>query len=214
MARQSIGDLALQQGSTALVPTGGGTGSVPAVRARPTLDLLKGASQRAPVSWAMMMTSGAAMIGGGILASALLPLTFTVSMIATVCVSAGIGVAFLGGLKRHAELAPKPEPIMPIVDPKLLAERSRRLRALLSEPGVPAGGVTFEYLVRSSRWVQDAVLSTLLAMKNSGEVVEDLDLDTGQWVYRLSGDLGPSMSGSMTLDDRRHALPSAGEGAQ
>ena len=122
----------------------------------------------------------------------------------------------LGGLKRYAEVNPASAPRLPEVEPKLLAERSRRLRSILSGPDIPGAGVTFEHLVRATRWVQDAVLSTLLAMKNSGEVIEDLDLDTGQWVYRLSGEVGPSMSGSMTLDDRRHALPSAapGEDAQ
>ena len=41
------------------------------------------------------------------------------------------------------------------------------------------------------------MLSTLLHMKERGEVVEDLNLDTGEWVYSLADE--PTASGGTSL---------------
>ena len=66
-----------------------------------------------------------------------------------------------------------------MIDPRLLAERSRRVRAILAGASSASELHTFEKLVQESRWTQAAMLSTLLHMKERGEVVEDLNLDTG-----------------------------------
>jgi hypothetical protein len=122
--------------------------------------------------------------------------------------SAGMCLLFLGLLKRlltptavgaavGAAVAPGE-----VIDPRLLAERSRRVRAILAGASSASELHTFEKLVQESRWTQAAMLSTLLHMKERGEVVEDLNLDTGEWVYSLAEDAVAAGPGSLMLEER------------
>ena len=74
------------------------------------------------------------------------------------------------------------------------------------------GEWTFELLQARLGWTEEAVATALKYLRDRGEVVEDLNLDTGRWTYRFgAGDpadpLGPS-SANMTLDDRLERLTS------
>jgi hypothetical protein len=198
MARQSIGDLAAEHGTSALVPS-----SEP----EDALDV-RAIAARVPIPARGMIAGGVMMVIAGVLISIVTGVpTFAINAVSKILISVGLGTAFLGGFKRRRALAAAPSArALPPIDPSLSRERRRRLATLISAGSL--SGSTFEYLVRESRWMQDAVLSTLLEMKDRGEVIEDLDLDNGQWIYRNSED--PGMSGKMTLDERR-ALPSAQE---
>jgi hypothetical protein len=112
----------------------------------------------------------------------------------------GGGLAILGGLKRVSSAMPPALPA-PKGDPSLLAERGRRVRRLLAE----LGQSTFEQLLTRLRWVESALVQTLVAMKDAGQIVEDLDLDTGEWVYRLQSGDEMGTHASMMLADRQAA---------
>lgn len=73
--------------------------------------------------------------------------------------------------------------------PEVRIERARRILAVLEA----RGGATFEALLAHLRWTESALLETLCEMKDRGVVDEDVDLETGQWVYRSQEPLGGSM---------------------
>lgn len=86
----------------------------------------------------------------------------------------------------------------------VLEERARRIRRIMHEGG---GAWTFELLQARLGWTERAVVEALIYMRDRGELVEDLDLDTGKWVYRPSaGEVGEGSSTDMTLDDRLRRL--------
>jgi hypothetical protein len=109
----------------------------------------------------------------------------------------GGGLVFLGARKLGRAASPPPPAALPPSRQALMHERSRRMHAMLQE-----GPATFERIVARLRWTEAAVLETLVFMKDEGLVVEDLDLDTGEWIYRLQeNDYGTARG--MTLDERR-----------
>ena len=57
--------------------------------------------------------------------------------------------------------------------------------------------------IRDRRWTDRALVETLVAMKDAGALIEDLDLDSGEWVYRLQYGDAIGTPASMTLADRQ-----------
>lgn len=113
--------------------------------------------------------------------------------------TAGAGIAFLGALKRKdRDAAPKALP--PASSATVLLERGRRVQAVLE-----GGDHTFEQLLGRLRWTETALLETLVVMKDSGQIIEDLDLDTGEWIYRsVYAGLGPvGSAGGLSLAERQ-----------
>lgn len=149
-----------------------------------------------------MMLGGAALMAAGIVAVALNPWGYFLHVVGMSVISAGAGLALLGGVKRARPTSPDAPPP---TDVRVLDERARRIRAFMEGEGPRE--FTFEEIMTATRWMQDAVVSALVHMKERGEVVEDLNLDTGQWVYRLqdralmSGQSLPPM-----LQERQAAL--------
>ena len=116
-------------------------------------------------------------------------------------VTFGGGIAFLGGLKRKAEhdaAAAKALPPAPTVSPAVLAERTRRVRDWLQ----PRPQATFEELATALKWTESALVETLLHMKDAGIVEEDLDLDSGQWIYRMQVATDTGAAASLMLSER------------
>lgn len=66
---------------------------------------------------------------------------------------------------------------------RLLDERRRQMSALLE---TTSDGVSVAQAVSRLGWLEDAVVTTLKAMVDENEVIEDLDVESGAWVYRLS----------------------------
>ena len=196
MAQQKVVDLVVQHGSLQIVQRV----QVPARGAAPDL---RGWIARSSTSWRGLAVAGLASSGAGVVLGVLghrmLTLWFANSLL-----SAGMCLLFLGLLKRMLTpavmAAPASEPAG--IDPRLLAERSRRVRAILAGASSASELHTFERLVQESRWTQAAMLSTLLHMKERGEVVEDLNLDTGEWVYSLAEDAVAAGPGSLMLEER------------
>lgn len=127
-------------------------------------------------------------------------------------ITLGGGLTFLGFLKsrrgkvrREAEALPAEggtadgdsEPASK-TSPTVLAERGRRIVALLGE----RGPLTFEAIVAELRWTQAAVLETLVALKGSGTIEEDLDLESGLWIYKPVLASAVGTPGTLMLDDR------------
>lgn len=198
MAQHKVVDLVIQHGSVQIVQHRAPT----ALARREGVDL-RGWLVNAPGTWLGMIGVGAASAGVGmalsVLGTRVLTLLFANSML-----SAGLCLLLLGVLKRVWAGTPGPAqaPAAPPVDPKLLAERARRVRAILARAGSASELLTFEQLVRESRWTQAAMLSTLLHMKERGEVVEDLNLDTGEWVYSLADEPVGGGGASLMLAER------------
>jgi hypothetical protein len=199
VAQQKVVDLVIQQGALQIVPRPGPA----AVDARPDA---REWLVRSPGSWQVMVGMGLTLSGAGLLLGVLGPVMLTL-WIANSLLSAGAFLVFLGFVKRvlqrqRPDALPAPPPP---VDPRLLAERSRRVRSILAR----ATGelYTFERLVRDSKWTQAAMLSTLLHMKERGEIIEDLNLDTGEWVYSLTEDPVAGAPGSLMLEERTAPTP-------
>lgn len=194
MAQQKVVDLVIQQGALQIVPR-------PAAVARAERPDARDWLVRSPGSWQGLVGTGLMLAGSGLLLGILGPVMLTL-WIANSLLSAGACLVFLGFVKRvwsrvQPSLAPPPAQ----VDPRLLAERSRRVRTILAR--APAAEVyTFERLVHESKWTQAAMLSTLLHMKERGELIEDLNLDTGEWVYSLTEDPVAGAPGSLMLEER------------
>ncbi|MEM9458839.1 MAG: hypothetical protein AAGF11_31970 [Myxococcota bacterium] len=116
-------------------------------------------------------------------------------------ITVGGGVALLGLLKRKGRQVEEPRALPPSSSAAVLAERARRVKAVLGQ----GGDFTFERLLAQLRWTESALLETLVVMKDAGQVVEDLDLDSGEWVYRAQiTEYGSALpGGAMTLADRQ-----------
>jgi len=150
------------------------------------------------VSTGTLMTAGLvlAVVGG---LGALIVTSSVLGIIAvTSMLTAGLGLVFLGALKRKDRSA-QPKALPPAASTTVLAERARRIQSVLD-----TGDHTFEQLLGKLRWTESALLEALVVMKDSGQVVEDLDLDSGEWVYRASfafGTLGAA--GALSLAERQ-----------
>ncbi len=128
-----------------------------------------------------------------------LPLSMGTATLFGGMVTFGGGVAFLGALKRKSQLeAAQALPPAPTASPVVLAERGRRVRVWLQE----RGQATFEDLTGALRWTEAALVETLMHMKEAGLIEEDLDLDTGQWVYRMQSATETGTAASLMLADR------------
>ncbi len=128
-----------------------------------------------------------------------LPLTMGTATLFGGMVTFGSGVAFLGGLKRKSQLdAVHALPPGPTVSPAVLAERGRRISGWLQE----RPQATFEELRQTLQWTESALVETLLHMKEAGVIDEDLDLDTGQWIYRMQSATQTGTAASLTLSER------------
>ncbi|MCA9707883.1 MAG: hypothetical protein KDK70_18670 [Myxococcales bacterium] len=154
--------------------------------------------------------SPGAMVAGGLGLAAiggLGALTMHVGLLGVIAlgsmITVGGGVAFLGILKRKGRGVAEPMRALPPASPStVIAERARRVSAVLSTTGED---FTFERLLDVLRWTEPALLETLVAMKEAGQLIEDLDLDTGEWVYRSqTTEYGSALpGGGMTLADRQ-----------
>jgi hypothetical protein len=149
--------------------------------------------------WSALLISGTACLALGVVTLGLFPFSVVGLVLTNLLFSAGAGLTVVALAKRASAPAPtKPAALPASVDPSLLAERSRRVRAVLRDSG-PTG---FERLKSELKWTQVALLSTLVHMKEQGEVIEDLSLDTGEWVYTLA-DNHDTLLGSPTLAERQ-----------
>ncbi len=193
VARQNVSELWVQaQRPTALVRVP--TGQLPAVAERDTGAVAL--AQRVPASAPAMIVGGVAIALLGGLLAVLNPLGFVGVVIFGGMITFGGGIAWLGAAKSR--VVPPSAPT-PNVDPRVLAERGRRVVAVLAQ----LGQATFETLLGRLRWTEQALIETLVHMKEGSVIVEDLDLDTGEWVYRMQVGDDMGTRGSMMLDERR-----------
>lgn len=203
MAQQKVVDLVVQQGTVQIVQHGD-PGSLQ-VRGSSALN-----PARITTPWQTLLASGAALTALGAVTLGMFPFSLVGLVLTNLLFSAGAAFVVLGLIKRWSA-GSRPAPVQPVarVDPRVLAERCRRVRAILRGG---TGAYTFERLVRESKWTQAAMLSTLIHMKEQGEIVEDLNLDTGEWVYTLAdGSEAPTAATSPMLEERR-ALEEHAEG--
>lgn len=194
MTAQKVVDLVVEHGRVQIVQAGAGGGPQHA-------PVPVGARSVASVStpWGALLISGAACVVFGVVTLGLFPFSVVGLVLTNLLFSAGAGLTVLALAKRATAPPPSTPPALPArVDPSLLAERCRRVRAILRG----AGPTTFERIKSELKWTQVALVSTLVHMKEQGEVVEDLSLDTGEWVYTLS-DHHDAVLGSPTLADRQ-----------
>lgn len=190
MARIPVAELRVQTQGPGLVRV---TANAPAVREGG--DIRQWVQESGMSSGAMVTTGLALAALGGIGALVITPGLFGVVALSTMFTIGG-GLAFLGLLKRKDRLA-QPKPAPPASSPSVLAERSRRVQTLLDD----GRDHTFEEILKALRWTEPALLEALVFMKDSGQVVEDLDLDTGEWVYRSQ--ITAYGAEGMTLSDRQ-----------
>lgn len=206
MAQLKVVDLVVQHGRVQIVQHGD-LAVEPAPR--PAAGV---AASLAKIStpWTGLVGSGVAFLVLGAIALAWSPFSLIGLVMTNLFFSAGACLTVLGLAKRWSA-ASRPAAALPAprVDPRVLAERCRRVKAILRRA---EGPYTFERLVRESKWTHAAMLSTLLHMKEQGEIIEDLDLDTGQWVYTAAdGSEAPAAATSPMLEERQ-AFESKAEG--
>jgi len=165
-------------------------------------DDLRQWAQRSSLSPGAMVAGGLALAAVGGVGALLMSVGFFGMVALSSMMTVGGGVAFLGVLKRRGRAEPEPPLALPAASMAVIAERARRVQSVLA----PGGDFTFEQLMAALRWTEPALLETLLSMKETGQVIEDLDLDTGQWVYRSQhNEYGSTVpgGGGMTLADRQ-----------
>ncbi|MCA9653348.1 MAG: hypothetical protein H6712_34500 [Myxococcales bacterium] len=194
MARIPVAELRVQTQVPGLVRAEAAT------PARSRADLRVWA-ERAPVSSGAMVGLGLGLaVVGGVGALVVSGVGFFGMLALSTMITLGGGMAFLGVLKRKGRKDQEAEALKalpPASAPAVIAERGRRVIMVLEQHG----DLTFERLLAQLRWTEGALLETLVAMKDAGRVVEDLDLETGEWVYRSQLELGAG--GPMTLADRQ-----------
>lgn len=194
MARENVGELVGQRGTALARPED--------VAPPSPLDP-RALALRSAMPWRVMVSSGLALVALGVVAAALTVTGFLGTAILSSLMTMGAGLAFLGLSKRRSSLREAPTPVRALSasEHSLHKERSRRILAIFGVRGRP---MTFEALVKATQWTRDAVLSTLVFMKERGEVVEDLDLDTGEWVYTPQDpESVPGTAPSLMLEERR-----------
>lgn len=161
---------------------------------------LRGWVERSPLPPAGLMLGGVGLALVGLGLGLALPLTMGTATLFGGMVTFGGGIAFLGGLKRKAQAeAARALPPAPTVSPVVLAERSRRVRDWLQ--GRPQA--TFEEIAQALRWTESALVETLIHMKDAGVLDEDLDLDSGQWIYRMQAATETGTAASLMLSERQ-----------
>jgi hypothetical protein len=153
------------------------------------------------MSASRLMTSGLALASTALVGAWVLPF---LGMLGTIAFGSaftiGGGLAFLGFRKWQRDRVVPTAPAMTPERRALLEERSRRVLPVLS-----GGAATFAQLMTQLHWTEPALVETLGFMRDAGLIVEDLDLDSGVWIYRLQpaelgGRAGP------TLADRQSRL--------
>lgn len=102
--------------------------------------------------------------------------------------------------RRSALALPAASTGEPKASPQVRVERARRVLGSLEVEGP----CTFEALLARLRWTEPALLETLVELKKDARIDEDLDLDSGQWIYRPMGRHGGA--GSLTLDERQSRM--------
>ena len=192
MARHNAAEL-WGHAQTGLVRT---TGGVEPARAP---GGVLGWAEKAPVGGGMMVAGGLALAAVGVLGAWVLPVGFVGSVILGTMFTIGGGSAFLGAHKLRARRGQAAlPPATSETAESVLIERARRVHAILDR----GGDFTFEVLLAELRWTERALVETLVYMKDGGTLVEDLDLDSGQWVYRAQmTDYGQGRA--LTLQDRQ-----------
>lgn len=181
--------------------TGASGGALVRVDAQPPARKgdLRGWVERSPLPPGGMMLGGVGLALVGLGLGLALPLTMGTATLFGGMVTFGGGVAFLGGLKRKAQVeAAKALPPAPTVSPVVLNERTRRVRDWLQT----RGQATFEEIAQALKWTEAALVETLLHMKETGALEEDLDLDSGQWVYRMQTATDTGAAASLMLSER------------
>ena len=162
-------------------------------------DALANLVDRLPVSPGMMIAGGIGLASLGAMLAAVVSTGLVGAVLFGGMLTFGGGVAFLGMRKLKLKLKTPAVVRAPAIDPHVLAERARRVHSALARGGTS----TFEPLLAQLRWTERALVDTLIAMKDSGEIIEDLDLDSGEWVYRLQYGDGIGTPASLTLAERQ-----------
>jgi len=123
------------------------------------------------------------------------------------------GLVFGGLFSLVAALKPRKkvpqietEPAQEAAEEDLVAVRAERIKAALSSYD---DALTVEAIEHNLGWTEVAVVTGLRSLVDQGMVIEDLDLDSGLWTYRLVGD-GPVGSPpprtALSIHDREAAL--------
>lgn len=159
--------------------------------------------QRSAISPAALLFGGLAMsvVGGALFLLA--PLSLATAIAAGTSVTVGGGLAYLGLIKRRKPPPGEEQKALPEshTSPLVIAERSRRVTVVLNQ----LGQATYETVLKRLQWTDDALLETLVHMKDAGEVEEDLDLDTGEWIYKANvGEVLGALP-APSLSDRQEA---------
>ncbi len=122
-----------------------------------------------------LAVSVSAALGSVVLSGVLATLALVV--IAGASLSTGIAALSIAALARRMELNVAGD------RSRLLDERRRQITALLQDA---PDGTSVTQAVHRLGWLEEAVVTTLKSMVDEHEVVEDLDVEAGVWVYRLA----------------------------
>lgn len=127
--------------------------------------------------------------------------SFALLLAAVLVGGVGLGGLCLAAMSALIRRHPLPSAAAPSDRARLEEERARRLRPLLVDQGQLA---TVEWLVEQTGMMPEVVVRSLAYFEARGELDEELNLDTGEWYYRLNH--APTRLAPLTLRERVERL--------
>lgn len=152
----------------------------------------------ASVYWALSALGGTAFVGMVALLPALLAQSASLALCTLLPPLLGLAlgsavIARGAGRKRPA-----------LASPETHALRATRIAALLSTSASPLG---VERIAAALGWTEEAVVTGIGYLLARERVREDLDLDTGHWVYALRTRADGLAPAALPIRERQDAIP-------
>jgi hypothetical protein len=116
--------------------------------------------------------------GGGLAIAAAAVVAATQAVTAAPLLVSGVGAIVVGLLKRRA--LRRRAAARARAEAEELGDHASRLRPLLGEAKAEQ---TIEWITERSGLAEAAVVRTLVFMRDRGEIVEELNTETGEWYY-------------------------------
>lgn len=181
MARLEVGDIRIEGSDVRIGGVTPGAATAPANAGDAGIAAGLRVLDRIPFSGRFLILAGLAMAAAGtVINLALRAWTDPVGALTSggVLAPLGVGVLVLGVLREYLRARPDVRHRAALGDAP--DAHLDRLRELLREPGPHQ---TIPWITRATGWDEGAVLHALALLRSSGELLEEIDFDSGEFYY-------------------------------